>query len=117
MFVPPNVVTPVPPLATVSVPDERIPDAFVCTAPAPNPARTMFPVDGEPKVNVCLLVVAIVPLPERVNALAPLFAEIEAVGVPPATPVKANLAEDEVLPPINRSSVGRLGYNKPRASF
>lgn len=63
------------------------------------------------------MVVPRIPVPVRVAALAPELAEIEAVGVPPATPVNANLAEDDVEPPIRRSSVLRFGYNVPAASF
>jgi hypothetical protein len=42
-------------------------------------------------------------------ALLPELAEILAVGVPPATLVKANLAEEVPVPPKRISRVGLLG--------
>ena len=48
--------------------------------------KLMLPV--VPRVNDWPLVVPSVPLPERKAALFPLLAEMEAVGVPPATLVK-----------------------------
>src|SRR5207253_1934462 len=74
VLTPPNVVTPVPPCATVNVPvtslppnptalDDKTPDALLWMIPAPNPNKSMFPVEVEPSVNVCLLVVARLPLP------------------------------------------------------
>ena len=64
-----------------------------CTTPVANPLTTMLPVELLPKVNVCLLVVASIPVPVRYVLLSPLFAEIEAVGVPLFTFIKANLAD------------------------
>src|SRR5690349_8142811 len=53
--------------------------------------RLRSPVEADPRVRDCSFVVAIVPFPVSERELLPVPA-IEAVGVPPATLVKANLA-------------------------
>lgn len=65
----------------------------------------MFPVVEPPRVNVCILVVANVPLPVMYRALFPEFAEMDAVGVPESTLMNANLADVVAIPPIRRSCV------------
>ena len=74
--------------------------------------KLMSPVEAEPMVNVCLLVVKILPLASNERALleAP---EILAVGVPEFTPVKANLALAVETPPTRRSRVAILGKRVP----
>jgi hypothetical protein len=69
----------------------------------------MLPVDAPPRVRVCILVVPRFPRPVKKVALLPELAEILAVGVPPATLVKANLAEEVPVPPKRISRVGLLG--------
>src|SRR5579872_5804743 len=83
----------------------------------PEVVRTLAPekkliLPEVPRVNVCPLVVPRVPLPERNVALLPV-PEIEAVGIPPATLVKANLAELVALEPSNRSWVVFLSKIAP----
>jgi len=87
----------------------------------PFPARERFPsvsitlllekkftLPVVPSVRLCPLVVPIVPVDVNDNAI--LFApEMEAVGVPPATLVKANLAEPVAVEPRSRSSVIFVG--------
>jgi len=107
--------SPVPPVtvmellassALVTTLVDNLPVVSVWTTPAPNPKRLIFPVDEEPNVNDCLFVVANIPFPESVVALAPLFADIDAVGVPPETLMKANLEEEVAVEPRRRSRVG-----------
>ncbi len=69
----------------------------------------IFPVLEEPRESVCLLVVASVPLPVIYRALFPLFADIVAVGVPPATLIRPNLAEEVAVPPTRTSTVSLPG--------
>ena len=56
-------------------------------------------------VRVCLLVVDRVPSPEIYVALLPLFAEMDAVGVPELTLMNANLEDTVALLPRSRSRV------------
>ena len=69
-----------------------------------------------PRVRVCPLVVPMVPLPVRDKALFPV-PEILAVGVPPATLMKANFAELVALEPSKRSSVVFLSKIVPGVSL
>ncbi len=78
--------------------------------------KLILPVFASPSCKVCLLLVARIPLPESDVALLPELAEIEAVGVPPATFSKANLAELEDVPPSSRSSVTLNGASAPKLS-
>jgi len=73
----------------------------------------IFPVEEFPMVSVCMLVVPKTPRPESVVALFPEFAEIEAVGVPPATLIKANLELAVAVDPNNRSSPRLVGERAP----
>jgi hypothetical protein len=75
----------------------------------------MLPVVALPIFNVWLLVVASVPSPERYVLLPVVLAEIEAVGTPELTLMKANLAELVALLPINRSTVEFAANNAPEA--
>jgi hypothetical protein len=59
------------------------------------------------------LVVPRLPLPERKVLALAVVPAIEAVGVPPATLMKANLAEAVEVPPTNRSTVAFLGLSAP----
>jgi len=79
----------------------------------PDPeSTTMLPVVAPPMVSVWLLVVPRLPAPVRnVALLRP--PEIEAVGVPELTLVKANLADAVEIPPINRSTVAFFGVSAP----
>lgn len=88
------------------------------TLPVPLGLRRMLPVELAleaelPIVRVCLLVVWIFPSPSRESALLPELAEIEAVGVPPATLRKANLALVVAEFPIRRSRVSLIGDRAP----
>ena len=122
-MVPPNVVTPVPPLPTGRVPVtsdvrstfelDRTPEALECIIPAPNPERTISPVEVLPMVSVCLLVVAKVPPPVMYRLLLPEFAEMEAVGIPLATFRNANFDEVVAVPPRERSKVLENGERSP----
>jgi len=86
----------------VPAPVKLAPEAV--KAVVPFGARTMLPVPAAPSCKVCPLVVASVPAAVRYVAL--LFEpDIDAVGVPPATLTKANLAEAVELPPSSTSSV------------
>ena len=105
---------PVPPFATVRVPVDTLPVESVDKAPPENPDSLMSPVEEEPMVNVCLLVVARLPSPVMYRALFPLFAEIEAVGVPELMFVIANFAALVEIPPIRRSSVVFLAKIAPK---
>ena len=72
-------------------------------------------VEELPMVRVCLFVVNIFPLASRLRAL--LFApDIEAVGVPPAIFVTANLALAVLTPPSKKSCVVILSKIEPLAS-
>jgi len=71
-----------------------------------------LPVEALPSVRLWALVVPRIPVALSDNAI--LFApEIEAVGVPPATLVKANLALLVAVEPSKRSSVMLVGANAP----
>jgi hypothetical protein len=70
-------------------------------------------VDELPIVNVCLFVVDKNPVPVKNVAFEPLFALMEAVGVPPETPRKANFAEVVAELPINTSRVSLIGESAP----
>jgi len=70
--------------------------------------KLILPVDALPSCKVCLFVVPRIPVPVRKAALLPDPAEIEAVGTPPATLVKANLADAVAVLPSRRSSVCNL---------
>jgi len=61
------------------------------------------------------LVVPIFPRPLIYVALLPELAEMEAVGVPPATLRKANLADVVAVLPRRRSSVMNEGAIAPDA--
>src|SRR5579864_6923779 len=87
---PPRVVLPV----TARVP-------LIVVRPEPG-LRTILPLDAEPSVRVCALVVVIVPSPVSERALLPV-PETEAVGVPPALFMKANFALVVAFPPTSRS--------------
>ena len=97
------------PLLAVNNPVEVSVPAVVMFAPlavnavVPFGANTIFPVPAAPMVNVCPFVVPSVPVPERYVALFPLFAEIEAVGVPAETFTKANCALVVAVEPSNKS--------------
>jgi len=65
----------------------------------------MLPVEAEPMVSVWLFVVPSTPSPDRYVALSPLFAEIEAVGVPSATFKNPNFALLVELAPRSRSAM------------
>src|SRR5258708_5612350 len=69
-----------------------------------------------PRVNDWPLVVPRVPAPVRYAALLPFAAEIDAVGTPLLTLVKANLALTVDVPPRRRSSVGILSVIAPLVS-
>ena len=76
----------------------------------------ILPVLVVPSVNVCLFVVPIVPSPVSERALLPV-PEMEAVGVPPATFKKPNLALVVAVEPSNRSSVVFLSKILPLPSL
>jgi len=65
--------------------------------------KLMLPVVPLPSCKVWLLVVPSIPV--AVRDVAPVVPEIEAVGVPPATLVKANFAEAVDVPPSRKSCV------------
>ena len=71
----------------------------------------MFPVDELPKVRDCALVVDNVPVALRYAP--PRVPERVAVGVPPATLMMANLADDVDCPPMRRSTVELLANSAP----
>ncbi len=73
------------------------------------PERVTSPVVAPPRVRVCPLVVPRLPAPVRKVALLPELADIEAVGVPPATLRKPNLALVVAVAPRRRSSVSFPG--------
>ena len=73
----------------------------------------MFPVLEFPRVKFWKLVVPRTPLPFNVVALAPLLAEMEAVGVPEFTLMNANLALLVPVAPRSRSSVVFLSKIDP----
>lgn len=104
---PPRDTSPPPerPVPAVTVRDELASSALVtalddstplveCTTPVARPKTLTFPVDAEPMVRVCLLVVAIEPSPEMYRALLAVAPEIDAVGVPEFKLRTANLAEE-----------------------
>ena len=84
-----------------------------CTTPVPRPNTDISPVEEEPRVRVCLLVVPSTPAPVRYVALSPELAEMEAVGVPLLTFMKANLEEEVDTPPRVRSVVRFPGERTP----
>jgi len=65
--------------------------------------KLMLPVEALPNWRVCLLLVPRMPL--ELNDVEPVEPEAEAVGLPPATLVKANFAEVVAVDPSKRSSV------------
>lgn len=81
--------------------DKMVVPFMVVVAPACEIA--MLPVVGVPMVKVCLLLVPKTPV--AVSEVAPVEPEIEAVGVPPPTLVKANFALVVALLPSNKSWV------------
>ena len=83
----------------------------------PAELKTMLPVDEEPSVSVCAFVVPRTPDPVRYAALLPLFADIDAVGVPLFTLVNANFADCVVVPPRRRSCPVNLSTIAPFASL
>ena len=81
--------------------------------PVPTPAvvmsqseesMAMLPVVSPPMVKVWFSVVWITPAEFRT-----MLPEIEAVGVPESTLIKANLADEVEVPPIRRSRVSLMG--------
>jgi len=72
-----------------------------------------LPVEALPSCSVCLLVVPRTPV--AVSEVAPVVPAIEAVGVPPATLVKAKAAEVVALAPKRRSCVVFLSKIAPLA--
>lgn len=90
VFVPPKVVTPVPPFATDRVPEESTPSASVCTAPAPNPESIISPVVFPPRVRLLLRSDCIEELSASKTNPFPVDPEMVATGVSDATPVIAN---------------------------
>jgi len=79
--------------------------------------RTILPVEVVPSVRLCLLLVPRTPVPVKKEALLPDPAEIEAVGTPPATLVKANFAELVACEPRSKSSVVFLSKIEPGCSL
>lgn len=71
-------------------------------------SSVIFPVVDPPIVKVCILVVLITPAASRVRS-----PEMVAVGVPPATLIKPNLAEDVAVAPIKTSSDILVGERAP----
>ena len=67
--------------------------------------RRICPVVVPPIVKFWALVVPRFPIPVRNVVFAPLLAEMEAVGVPELTLIKANLDDWVEVPPSNRSCV------------
>jgi len=93
--------------------DDNTPLISEWIRPVPKPNKSILPVVSEPSVSVCLFAVPIVPVPVRNRALPPAFAEIDAVGVPPATLLKANFALDVAAAPRSKSSVVFLSKIEP----
>src|SRR5258708_344906 len=95
--------------------EERIVVPLMVVVPVPARGEmTMLPVLAPPIVKVWALVVPRVPV--AVNETALLFVpEIEAVGVPPATLVKANLALVVALDPKSKYWVAILSKMEPLA--
>ena len=89
------------------------------TLPVPLGLRRILPVvlyvAELPRVKSFLLVVEILPFPSIKVATLAKVPEIEAVGVPEPTPVKANLADVVADPPISKSTDGFLGERTPEA--
>src|SRR5579862_3180361 len=93
---------------------ERIVVPLIVVVPVPlDGLIAILPVEPLPNCNVCLLVVPKTPAPVRKEALLPLLAEMEAVGVPPATLVKAKVALAVAFDPRRRSSHGFLSKIAP----
>ena len=78
---------------------------IVLPAPPFKAAIVTLPVFVSPRVKFCLLVVPKTPRPVRYVALFPEFAEILAVGVPPATLRNANFALAVAVEPKSTSRV------------
>jgi len=78
--------------------------------------KLILPVDVVPSVRLCLFDVPRTPAPVKKVALLPV-PEILAVGVPPATLVKANFALLVALEPSKRSSVVFLSKIEPLPSL
>ena len=81
--------------------------------PTPFELIKTFPVELNaeefPIVRFCILVVCKIPVPVRYVELFPLFALMDAVGVPLFTLITANLEELVAVPPIRRSTVELIG--------
>ena len=105
------------PVKPVSVPEAIRLAPLAVKAVVPPGARTISPVVELPKVKVCAFVVPRIPVPVKVAALLPEFADIEAVGVPEFMFVTANFADEEVVPPTKRSRVELPGYRVPAEEF
>ena len=92
------------PLMLKVFPDERLRLPVEVTVPDPPIGdRVISPVVAPPMVSASELVVARFPPPVKNVAPAPLFADREAVGVPPATFKTANFADAVVDAPTRRS--------------
>ena len=85
----------------------------VLPAPPLRGEMEIFPVLVPPIVRLCALVVPRLPLPVRKVALLAVDPAILAVGVPPATLMNANLAEEVDVDPRRTSSVILLGAKAP----
>ena len=108
-----------PPFAVINPEDVNVPvmDVLFKISIKPEPEfKIIFPVVLPPRVRVCLLVVASVPVPVMYVALLPLFPEIEAVGVPVALFRNANFEEAVEVPPNRTSAVFENGDNAPEFS-
>lgn len=106
---PPTVVSPVPEVNVVAPVWMKFP-LRVSTPPVPpRGLMEIFPVVPPPSVKFWKAVVPRFPVPVRKVALFPLAAEILAVGVPEEIPSTANFAEEEDVPPTNRSRVLFVG--------
>lgn len=113
---PPTVVSPVPVVNVVAPVWVKLPESVVASTKLIRPVpefKTMLPVVSPPKVKVCALVVPRLPAPVRNVLLFVVPAEIEAVGVPPATFMKANRAEAVEVLPSKISSVKFVGVKAP----
>jgi hypothetical protein len=74
--------------------------------------KFISPVEDDPRVRDCLLVVPRVPSPVKYVAILPDEADREAVGVPPDTLSIANLEDDEDVPPTAKSKVELEGERR-----
>src|SRR6185437_2153673 len=83
--------------------------------PVANPFKIIFPVLLSPRVNACFAAVAIVPFAAIYMPLL-IPADMDAVGVPDWTLMKANFAEEVADEPRSKSSVSVFGDNAPATS-